>query len=541
MKRLAMIGLDSAEITFVNKLIAAGELPTLGRLKYGGARATLRAESAWRNGRVWETVLTGHPVLSSAALFDPDNYSCHQLGSRKIEPFYTRMPNLNVLALDVPYMSLWYDVPGIQAVWGGHDAGYPRASRPAGLVKEIDARFGVHPGFHNDFDCAWHHEPSINSLADALITGARRRVEIVDWLMEKNPNWNVFLTVLSEAHSAGEMFWHGADPRHPLAKTPTAPLAKQRLHEVYRELDASVGKMIARMPSDTTTVVCSVHGMEWNHYDVPSMVLLPELLYRACLGQQRLRGPDTARWRSQGCPPVMPGPQTKWQEHVQDLFEPKSARKWWRDFRSSLGLRKRKIPLEALTTPIPPECELNPEQIAEPVWPLDWQSTCWYRPYWPQMKAFALPSFYDGRVRINLRGREKHGMVDLGDFERACDWVENLLGECRNLRDGKPVVEHCERVRPEDPLNTADRDGDLIFTWNNAVDGFEHPELGVIGPIPYRRTGGHTSRGFAYFNGPGIAPSKLGVHDSEELTGTFMNLLGDSRQTSMLGSLARAA
>ena len=62
------------------------------------------------------------------------------------------------------------------------------------------------------------------------------------------------------------------------------------------------------------------------------------------------------------------------------------------------------------------------------------------------MPAFALPSFYDGRIRLNLRGRERDGVVDPADYERVCDDIEQLLRECRDPRTGEPVLAAVERV-----------------------------------------------------------------------------------------------
>lgn len=60
------------------------------------------------------------------------------------------------------------------------------------------------------------------------------------------------------------------------------------------------------------------------------------------------------------------------------------------------------------------------------------------------MLAIDVP-FFDGRVGINLQGREQHGVVDPRDYAATCDWVEALLGECRDIRTGRPVVQQIER------------------------------------------------------------------------------------------------
>jgi hypothetical protein len=49
---------------------------------------------------------------------------------------------------------------------------------------------------------------------------------------------------------------------------------------------------------------------------------------------------------------------------------------------------------------------------------------------------------------------------------------------------------------------------------------------GLIGPFPLRRTGGHTSHGFAFFRGPDIGPGELPERDAADLTPTLTALLG---------------
>jgi predicted AlkP superfamily phosphohydrolase/phosphomutase len=542
MQRLAVIGLDAAEPLLIDRMIAQGELPTLARLKRSGQICELRSESSWRAGRVWETLLTGKADNPSANRFYPDRYISWQIGSRKQTPFYADIPNLNVLAIDVPYMSLWYDVPGAQVIWGGHDAGYPRASRPAGLVREIDRRFGVHPAFKNDFTCPWWDEKSIDTLADALIVGSRRRVEIIAWLTKQFPDWNLFMTVLSEVHSSGEIFWHGLAESHPLRTTRTTGVARLRLLETYRELDRAVAGIIRALPKETRILVTSLHGMEANDYDVPSMALLPELLYRAWSGKPRLRSIDADTWRMQGCPPVIPSPRDKWTDHMQARFGPRTPWRYLRGALQALGIgREQRPPIHELCVPIKPEIDKSPEEVDEPRVTLDWQVTSWYRRYWARMRAFALPVFYDGRVRINLAGREARGIVPASQYAATCDWVEELLAECRDVRTGRDVVSNIERRNAADPFAQNAADADLIITWNPQIEAIDHPRLGTIGPFPYRRTGGHTDHGFAWLSGPGIAAQDFGRCEALDLTSTIRCLLGDPRARRSVFERRRAA
>jgi hypothetical protein len=141
------------------------------------------------------------------------------------------------------------------------------------------------------------------------------------------------------------------------------------------------------------------------------------------------------------------------------------------------------------------------------------------------MRFFALPSFSDGRVRINLAGREREGIILPGDYDTVCDEIESLLTECRDLRTGEPVVDQIDRYRG-DPLKLGPTESDLVIVWRGATLGFEHPRLGRIGPLPYRRTGGHTGPyGVAYFAGEGIAAADYGVASSFDVVPTITELL----------------
>jgi hypothetical protein len=69
-------------------------------------------------------------------------------------------------------------------------------------------------------------------------------------------------------------------------------------------------------------------------------------------------------------------------------------------------------------------------------------------------------------------------------------------------------------------------DADIVLQWSHAFDAIEHPEAGLIGPFPFRRTGGHSNRGFAFFSGAGIPPGDLGEWRAIDLPVTLVTLLG---------------
>jgi predicted AlkP superfamily phosphohydrolase/phosphomutase len=148
------------------------------------------------------------------------------------------------------------------------------------------------------------------------------------------------------------------------------------------------------------------------------------------------------------------------------------------------------------------------------------------------MKAFALPSFADGYVRINLKGRDPQGIVSPNDYNAMCDEICGILMRLRDGRRGLPMVRDIVRTR-QDPLATDPKlpDADLIIGWQDdyATDVVESPELGRFGPYPPYRSGSHRHEGFLCAVGPGIAPgTRIEGGHVMDLAPTILQLMGVS-------------
>jgi predicted AlkP superfamily phosphohydrolase/phosphomutase len=534
-KRLAAIGVDAAEWSLVEQLLEAGELPHLAALRSRAAVAQLDDPEDYRTGLVWEHFLTGRGAAANrrwaAVEFDPDTYEVWQEGARPARPFYGGEDAPRSVVFDVPYAPLAHPANGaVVAGWGGHDPGYPRASVPAGLLRQIDERFGPHPACNNDYEIVWYRPDAIDALADALIVGTRRRVDASLWLLEQTPGWELFVTVLSEPHSAGEQLWHGVDPAHPTASAPTAAQAGRRLREVYRAVDDAVGRLVAGLPDDTTLVVFSMHGMSTNLADVASMVLLPELLHRLEGRAPQLRVTVDDAWSRDGSPPLVPS--GGWTPHLRRLVGPRPGVPTRAIGRLRGALARRGTAASsaggfvgALGHPIAAETDLEPADIGVPRSSVAWQIPLLYREWWTSSRAFALPTFYDGRIRLNVRGRERDGVVDPADYVAVIDQLERELQACRDVRTGEPVVAGVDRLRIDEPMAAGGPDADLQVRWAVASDAIEHPRVGRIGPVPFRRTGGHSPAGFAMVAGPGIEPADLGRRAALDVPATILALL----------------
>jgi predicted AlkP superfamily phosphohydrolase/phosphomutase len=526
--RVVAIGLDAADWQLLESRMDRGDLPNLARLRAGGARCVLRNDALYRTSLVWEAFLTGRvdpaSEFSAALAFDPARYAPFKVGARTDPTFFARSPGVRSVVFDAPYLSLAGAGDGDVRVcgWGAHVRSYPRAAHPAGLLSDIDATFGPHPSQGLDHRHAWYRPAQLDTLADALAAGARRRVDVSGWLARRFPDHDLLVTVLSETHSAVESLGLRLTDDHPLARVPTADQANVRLHEVYRAVDDAVGRIVAAQGDETLVVVFSLHGAKPNEGDLPSTVLLPELLHRLHFGRPHLRQPDAAAWARQGHPPVVPDTDADWAAYMRAQL-PRERRRRAADV--AARVRSRLVP-GSRQARFPGEDRRSPDEIGVPRWPVDDQVGCWYRQAWPRMRAFALPTFSDGRVRVNVAGRERHGTVPADDYGRVCDEVESWLRECRDPRTGRPAVVRVTRPRAGDPLAPDGSDADLVVEWAEAVDALDHPEVGVVGPFPFRRSASHSPRGFMLAAGPGVVRADYGERPARDLAPTILALLG---------------
>jgi predicted AlkP superfamily phosphohydrolase/phosphomutase len=529
--RLLMVGLDGFDISFAEQLIDAGALPNIARLRLRSARFDLDHGLDKYSGLAWEHVSAGLSPSDgarwSALTFDPATYAVRQEPTTS-RPFMAAL-SARTVVFDVPYcdLALAPHVLGVTS-WGSHDPGVLPASRPADVRGELASRFGPYPATQWIYGFCWPSVEKSRAAGAALVRAVEVRAEAARWLLsERLPEWDLALVVVSEAHSALEPLWHGIDPSHPLHGVKSTAVAGQALRDVYQAIDDLVGNLQASFP-DATLGLFAMHGMGPNDGDVPAMVLLPELLYRVAFNKPYMLPLPYSGATAQGAPLV--GEDAAWEDVMLDAV-PKPGR--------AAGRLGRLI--ERLSGVLRPG-QASPASV--PDW-LDQSGVAWmpaarYGQFWHQMPAFALPAYYDGRVRINLRGREARGVVPADHYDRTCEQMSRLIWDCRNLLTGQPAVAEIHRPK-KDPDTVGPTEADLYVIWKSAPLGLSTGEYGEIGPVPYRRTGGHTgSRGFLHIAGDGIAPGAAGALSSFDVVPTLIDLLGEGMPVGLSGTSAAA-
>lgn len=530
-KRVMVLCLDAFDAALSEKLIDAGKLPGLARLKAESARFELEhgaGNKARYTGLTWEHFSSGRkPETSgkwSVISFDPKSFRVKQSFATE-RPFLADV-DAKCAIFDVPYFDLQAMPNAVGAVgWGGHDLGvYPQAM-PKGLMAEITARFGPPPDVDALNVMVYPSVELTKRMGKNLRASVKQRVDIAEWLFsERVTDWDVAMLGIGESHDAIELFYHGIDPNHHMAGAASAESAREGLIGVYEEISAQIDRLMTRFP-DVAFVAFTMHGMGENDTDLPTMLLLPELLYRHRFDKPLFTARDD--WRATHSPALREGED--WNEVVIGAMRHAKPK-------PPINIRQRAMRRARRGAAVVAKATLGQARLRElssrrgprdKSFDVEWMPASQYARYWPDMDAFAVPSFFEGRVRLSLAGREKNGRVPLERYGETLDAIESLLRACVDIKTGQPVVREINRPMTNDPLTLCDSEADLAILWNGSPTGFRHPTLGDIGPAPARRMGGHSGGGGAlYVRSTGVMPGDRGLRSSFDVAPTILDLMG---------------
>jgi hypothetical protein len=292
------------------------------------------------------------------------------------------------------------------------------------------------------------------------------------------------------------------------------PALADPLREIYRQADASIGAIATHLGDAGALMVYTIDETGPNAMDLPSMALLPELLWR-------WSGMDAALYGAGGTSET-PKRRQDYRDHWKDEV--------W-----------------ALRTALGEETLRSPDALTAQGDPLNWHPAAWYREHWPRMRAFALPSVADGHIRINLEGREASGTVPFTQFAEEVARLEAMLAALVDPRTGRPAVERVIQTRDE-AHGAPGIPPDLVVVWraDPPLDCLDHPALGRVGPAPYFRSGGHCGHGTPIenryiFNPGGSAPREIEARDGPlgDLPATILALIGEPAPRPSLVSVSK--
>lgn len=475
-KRFVFIGFDAADYRLIRPWAKNGTMPNFQRLIEMGAQALVRSPFAFYVGSTWPSFYTGRDTPGHGRYcykqLVPGTYDVQAVQADSIDglPFWNApcARNRRLTVIDVPKSVRSQGFSGTQVVdWTTHDSEIRGLeTSPEGLEGEITARYGE----NKEIDCN-RFERSVSGyirFRDHLLERLLIKERFITDRLAMN-DWDAFVAIFADTHCAGHQVWHLHDQRHDRYDQVLTDATGDVLADVYRAVDATVGRLLARIPEDCVTMVFASHGIG-PHWDGTHM--MREVLVRL------------------------------------DRVSPQGQR-----------LSRSRIKAEIL-------------RRGHEVWPERLRKYA-PKPPSPRAfrKAFMIPNneSYLG-LRVNLEGREPLGRIRPGaEYASYCAALMEALGELCVGPGGPPAF--AEIALTADRVRGPHLDAlpDIVARWTRArpFKTLYSPRIGEVrrdytGP----RTGDHYPDGLLLARGGGIAPGERAPCDLIDLAPTFAALLG---------------
>lgn len=479
---LLIFGFDAGDPEWLVRWAQEGHLPALANLLERGCWARTTGPELISEHGVWV------PLLSGVSRYDLGYYYFRQLkpGSYDLQP---------ITGLDLKFAPLWAQLPHDKRI-AVFDV--PEVFPTPGLPGIQLANWGVHLGWKSDHPAHQLHAepPSLlnkigprdlifenanctpaqdHAIRRQLLARVAKKGALVRNLLGRE-HYDLMVVVFTETHTGGHQFWKY---RHD---------ANSDLHhairDVYQATDRELGQLLAQLPAETNVIITSSVGLE-DYYPTGG---LTEAFCRQ-LGYQVAPAPGPVSWK-----PL----------DVARRVLPEFVR---------VSLSRRLLSRDQRE-------QLVAEQFRRAT---DWTRTT----------AFAIPTFYAGLIRVNLRGREPQGIVAPGaEYEALLDRLEVDLRQLTDPVTGAPAVGDISRpgrlFRQSPPAVFPD----LWIEWSPSrrfVDRVHHPRTELTQTRPeWCRDSDHCRHGFVAAAGPAIA-GRGALPDVSllDLAPTFLTLLDE--------------
>jgi predicted AlkP superfamily phosphohydrolase/phosphomutase len=434
---ICVLQFDAASVAVLDRMLAEGRLPALAGLIERGRRMDLDTPAVQFAAGAFHTLYSG-VELADHGLFYPFQWDASAQRARYMTAFpappaiWERLARAGRRTLTIdPYESRPpRDWEGTYVCgWQFADrVVLPRWSLPRDTAGALARSHGRGPHATEIFG-----RPTARRLlalrAKLAAAPARVAAAAVD-LLAREPYELVWLT-FSAAHLAGHQFWD-------LSQLAEAPARRERallssaLADVYEAVDTAVARVLAALAPATDVIVASAVGMDVNSSRAD---LLPQMLAAVLAG-----GPLPA---SGGAGAI------------------------WR-LRAAVPPRAR----GAIARALPDRAALELTARLE-LRGVDWTQTA----------AFAHPADNQGYVRLNLRGRERDGIVAEAESDELLTLIaDGLKTFCDS--DGQPAVARVDRVAEHHDGARADQLPDLVVQWSErpatTLAGVHSPSFGDV-------------------------------------------------------------
>jgi len=513
-RRVCVIGIDGATFDLIKPWAAEGKLPNFKKMFEEGSYGDLRSVPSCRSAAAWTSFMTGT---------NP--------GKHGIYEFYEYVPRLN----EVKFINA--SIRDGQSIWKrASDAGrtvavvnvpmtYPAERVRGVLVGGIDTPGTESEGFTYPREFAQtlkqrYGEYIIEPGLTGFIVGGKveqaaakldeetlQKADLSKALMSKL-DWDFFMVVFRSVDAAQHCFWKYMDPTHPQFDAKEHEKFGDVILKTYQKIDNFLGETLEDLCDSSYVMLMSDHGFGRKH---PASNQVNMWL--------RKKGFLKFKSDTEG---------GKGKSGISLAF----VRALGILYRIVIGATPRKFK-EALARRFP---TLRNKVTSRLVFSdVDWSAT----------RAYSESVF--PTVRINLKGREKNGIVEPGDaFENLVEKIrDELIENCRDCVTGEKIVSQVLRKEEIYSGKYVYKAPDLLVKWREdcLINGIlldEKPSDSaeksrrqaseyksfITGEDPDVISGDHHTNGIFMLSGPNVKRGHdIGCCDIVDLCPTICRLL----------------
>jgi predicted AlkP superfamily phosphohydrolase/phosphomutase len=442
---LAILHLDALSPTLLAELIADGRLPVLQELHERGHRHELETPATHFPASTYFSMHSGLDVGDHGHHFSfqwsPEEQRLrhrHAFGAPTVAWERLAAVGKRSLVID-PYELAPPRTFAGRAISGWQLANIlslERWSVPKGWHLPYERRLGRSQLLQEVF--GRRSVRLLHSSRRTLLGASARVADLALEVMRRERFDLVYLSLLAP-HQAGHVFW---DVSQLEVDERTQAELDGSLALLYEEADRALGRILAALPDDADLIVVSPLGMGANTSRVDLLGDMLELVLDG--GRERKAEAGARIWR----------------------------------FRAAVPTSLRAAAARAMGGRLAREVTARMSTSG-----LDWSA----------VRAFLLPSDENGLIRLNVRGREREGILHPAAASALMDELVEGLGTFRDVAGG-PAVSGIDRPADMFPGRQSDRLPDLVVRWSNTpsagIQGVQSERYGEV----RRRPGGGTGR-----------------------------------------------
>lgn len=498
MSRVLVLGLDSADAELIERWSDEGHLPTFAALRRDGAWGRLGTTAEVLHVSAWPTIYTGatpgHHGLYHAYQARAGTQALHRTRVEwgALPPFWQLLDQAGrrCVVMDAFMDRALPDFGGTQVVEYGTWTWFSEPDgRPRKVYRELMRRFGPYPALEHSKVLT---VPEPVWFRDQLAAGARRKGEVVRWLLDR-VEWDLAFIGFGEPHGAGHYLWHLGDPTYP--SHPAGTGAEHALRDVYRAVDEALAAILDGVDRSTTVLVTSGDGMGPNYsgcHHVPEVLHRMGLFHGAGVGAAAAPGTSPTAGKRGGLASAI---------------------------RQAIPLGARQAVTRCLPRSVHYRLSMKWVNSA-----IDWERS----------KAFCIPNSNEAYVRLNLAGREPRGTVPAEAAGELLAQIESRMSELTVPETGRRSVERVFTMDRTFQGSERPHLPDLSVTWDplaRTLRAVESPGIGRVEGragfeiAPYY-TGNHRACAFVAARGPGAPASIPPNGHIVDLPPTVFALLG---------------